>query len=140
MRQDSPSHPSVAKLRRINAYTENGIDCPTIILTGSEDGTHRSAFALIARIPNCELKILPGAGHACQIEPPWLSDHFMIEFLTKHGLFPAASKPGQVGEPVQGLRRPLSLPNVRSEAEVDAIFVRLKDNGATTLKNPQEAF
>lgn len=48
--------PSVAKLRRITAYTENGIDCPTIILTGSEEGTHRPAFALIARIPNCDSK------------------------------------------------------------------------------------
>jgi pimeloyl-ACP methyl ester carboxylesterase len=62
------------------------------ILTGSEDGTHQSASALKARIPNCELKVLPGAGHACQIKQPWLFDRFMIEFLTKHGLLPAASK------------------------------------------------
>ena len=33
------------------AYTENGIDYPTIILTGSEEGTHRNAFAPIARNP-----------------------------------------------------------------------------------------
>jgi hypothetical protein len=38
------------------------------------------------------LKVLPGAGHACQIEQPWLFDRFLIEFLTKRGLFPAASK------------------------------------------------
>jgi len=144
--------PSVAKLRRIDAYTENGIDyrwrytfedlspafratplahffanlfterndfadvqtiihqckalqqpdpdrhhgriaCPTITLTGSEDGTHQNAFALKARVPSCELKVLPGAGDACQMEQPWLFDRFMIEFLTKHGLFPATSKP-----------------------------------------------
>ena len=30
--------------------------------------------------------------------------------------------------------------NVRSEAEVDAIFERLKQNGATILKQPQKAF
>ncbi|MGH7831924.1 MAG: alpha/beta fold hydrolase, partial [Candidatus Binatia bacterium] len=71
------------------------IGCPTIILTGSEDGSHQRAFALQARIPNCELNILPGAGHACQIEQPWLYDRFMIEFLTRHGLFPAASKPAE---------------------------------------------
>ncbi|MDO8700705.1 MAG: alpha/beta hydrolase [Deltaproteobacteria bacterium] len=46
------------------------IACPTIILTGSEDGSHERAFALMARIPNCELKVLPGAGHACQMEQP----------------------------------------------------------------------
>jgi len=39
------------------------------------------------------LKTLPGAGHACQIEQPWLFDRFMIEFLTTHGLFPEAAKP-----------------------------------------------
>lgn len=49
---------------------------PTIILTGSEDGIHQNAFALKARIPNCELTVLPGAGHACQMEQPWLFDRF----------------------------------------------------------------
>jgi len=62
--------------------------CPTIILTGSEDGSHERTFALKARLPNCELKVLPGAGHACQMEQPWLVDPFMIEFLTKQACFP----------------------------------------------------
>jgi pimeloyl-ACP methyl ester carboxylesterase len=74
-----------------DGHYEN-IACPTIILTGSEDGSHQRAFALQERIKNCELKVLPGAGHACQLEQPWLYDRFMIEFLTKHGLFPGASK------------------------------------------------
>jgi pimeloyl-ACP methyl ester carboxylesterase len=67
--------------------------CPIIILTGSEDGTHANAFPLQARIPGCELKVLPGAGHACQIEQPWLFNRFMLEFLAKHGLFPGKPKP-----------------------------------------------
>jgi pimeloyl-ACP methyl ester carboxylesterase len=66
------------------------VACPTIILTGSEDGSHPRAAALQARIANCEMKILYGAGHACQIEQPWLFDRFMLEFLKKHGLFPGA--------------------------------------------------
>jgi hypothetical protein len=41
------------------------------------------------------LRTLPGAGHACQIEQPWLFDRFMIEFLAKHGLFPEESTPGK---------------------------------------------
>jgi hypothetical protein len=41
------------------------------------------------------LKVLPGAGHACQIEQPWLFNRFMIEFLDKHGLFPGAGKPAK---------------------------------------------
>ncbi len=64
------------------------IACPTTILTGSEDGAHQSAFALQERIPNCELKVLPGAGHACQIEQPWLFDRLMLDFLARNRLFP----------------------------------------------------
>jgi len=41
------------------------------------------------------LKVLPGAGHACQIEQPWFFDRFMIEFLTEHGLFAAAPSPAK---------------------------------------------
>jgi len=65
------------------------IAAPTTILTGSEDGAHPSAFVLKDRIPGCELRTLPGAGHACHMEQPWLFDRFMIEFLKRHGLFPA---------------------------------------------------
>ena len=67
------------------------IACPTIILTGSEDNSHPRAAALKARIPGCEMKILYGAGHACQIEQPWLFDRYLIEFLKEHGLFPSAA-------------------------------------------------
>jgi pimeloyl-ACP methyl ester carboxylesterase len=63
------------------------IACPTLILTGTEDSAHQSAFALQKRVPGCALEILPGAGHACYIEQPWLFDRFMIEFLKKNGLF-----------------------------------------------------
>ena len=64
------------------------IACPATILTGSEDGAHQSAFALQAKIPECGLRVLPGAGHACQIEQPWLFDRFMMEFLARYGLLP----------------------------------------------------
>ena len=77
------------------------IACPTIILTGSEDGTHSSAAALKARIPGCEMKILYGAGHACQIEQPWEFDRHMIAFLKKHALFPAQTV--SAVEPVEGI-------------------------------------
>lgn len=67
------------------------IERPTVILTGTEDSAHQGAFALQARIPGCALKVLPGAGHACQLEQPWLFDRLMIEFLTRHGLFPGSA-------------------------------------------------
>jgi pimeloyl-ACP methyl ester carboxylesterase len=62
------------------------ISCPTLIITGSEDGAHPSSFTLQARIPNCELQVLPGGGHTSHLEQPWLFDRFMIEFLTKRRL------------------------------------------------------
>jgi len=68
---------------------QSRVSCPTIILSGSEDSTHQNAFALQARIPGCELNVLPGAGHACQIEQPLTFNRLMIEFLTRHALFPA---------------------------------------------------
>jgi pimeloyl-ACP methyl ester carboxylesterase len=34
------------------------------------------------------MRVLPGAGHACHMEQPWLFDRFMIEFLKSKGLFP----------------------------------------------------
>lgn len=67
----------------------SSVKCPSIILSGSEDGIHKSAFALKEQIPNCMMRILHGAGHACQMEQPWLFDRYMIEFLKDHGLFPA---------------------------------------------------
>ncbi len=66
----------------------SAIACPAIILTGSEDPAHARAFELRERIPGCELRVLPGAGHACHMEQPWLFDRLMIEFLRRHGLFP----------------------------------------------------
>ena len=76
-------------LARLDAEDHHAtIACPMLILTGSEDSSHPRAAALKARVPGCEMKILAGAGHACQLEQPWLFDRYMIEFLDKHGLFP----------------------------------------------------
>jgi pimeloyl-ACP methyl ester carboxylesterase len=40
------------------------------------------------------MKILYGAGHACQIEQPALFNRYMIGFLTAHRLFPGATRRG----------------------------------------------
>jgi pimeloyl-ACP methyl ester carboxylesterase len=63
-----------------------------LILSGSEDGAHQGAFALQKLVPGCEMKTLHGAGHACQMEQPWLFDTYMIEFLKRRGLFPGLPK------------------------------------------------
>jgi pimeloyl-ACP methyl ester carboxylesterase len=72
------------------------IGCPTIIISGSEDNAHQRAFALKERIPGCEMEIVYGAGHACQIEQPWLFNQYMLEFLKKHNLFEGLPKIGKL--------------------------------------------
>jgi pimeloyl-ACP methyl ester carboxylesterase len=55
-----------------------------LILSGGEDAVHEHALALQVRVPSSELQVLPGAGHACNIEQPWLFDRLLIEFLRRH--------------------------------------------------------
>jgi pimeloyl-ACP methyl ester carboxylesterase len=66
----------------------SAISCPSLIITGTEDGAHANAFKLKERIPGCELKVLPGGGHTCHLEQPWVFDRFMLKFLADHDLLP----------------------------------------------------
>jgi pimeloyl-ACP methyl ester carboxylesterase len=50
-------------------YSE--IAAPTLIVSGTEDVAHQTAFALQPKIPGSQLVTIPGAGHACQLEQPW---------------------------------------------------------------------
>lgn len=68
----------------------DGAKAPALIITGSEDGSHKGAFALQKRIPGCELVTIEGAGHACNLEKPWEWDVHALRFLAKLGLFDAA--------------------------------------------------
>ncbi|MBM2810177.1 MAG: alpha/beta hydrolase fold protein [Chloroflexi bacterium] len=74
----------------------DGVKAPSLIITGSEDSSHRGAFALQERIAGCELVTMEAAGHACNMERPWEWDQHALRFLTKHGLFdgdPPAAAP-----------------------------------------------
>lgn len=68
----------------------SSLAAPAIILTGTEDGSHDRAVELWKRTNDLEIGILPGAGHACQLEQPWLFDQLLLDFLDRHGLGPAA--------------------------------------------------
>jgi 3-oxoadipate enol-lactonase len=57
------------------------LDAPVLILTGTEDAAHASAFMLRARLPNCRLRAIAGAGHACYFEQPWTFDAEVLAFL-----------------------------------------------------------
>ena len=67
----------------------SALGAPAILLTGTEDGSHDRAIELWKRTPGLEIGILPGAGHACQLEQPWLFDRLLLEFLDRHDLGPA---------------------------------------------------
>lgn len=64
----------------------DSVRCPMLIITGSEDNSHQAAFALQEKVRGCELVTIQGAGHACNMEQPWLWDRHALEFLAKHGL------------------------------------------------------
>jgi pimeloyl-ACP methyl ester carboxylesterase len=65
---------------------------PTLIITGSEDSSHESAFGLRDRIPGCELVTIEGAGHCCQLEQPWEWDRIALEFLRRKGVLPSPAE------------------------------------------------
>lgn len=58
-----------------------GIEAPTLILSGTEDAAHAKAFPLNALIPGSRLRAIPGAGHACYLEQPWLFNSEILDFL-----------------------------------------------------------
>jgi pimeloyl-ACP methyl ester carboxylesterase len=62
--------------------------CPTMIVSGTEDASHSRALDLKKRMPHAEFRAIPGAGHACFIEQPWLFDRYVREFLEHEGLLP----------------------------------------------------
>lgn len=66
-------------------WLQADLRAPVLILSGSEDSAHVSAFALRDRLPDVEMVVLEGAGHACQIEQPWVFDAEMMRFLHAHG-------------------------------------------------------
>jgi pimeloyl-ACP methyl ester carboxylesterase len=69
-------------------WFHTGIKAPVLIITGSLDNAHQGAFALQARVPDCELVTIEGAGHACNMEKPWEWDAYCLAFLAKRGLLP----------------------------------------------------
>jgi pimeloyl-ACP methyl ester carboxylesterase len=97
-RNDTADVPTIIEQFRALGHPDpdwlfQGIKVPTQIITGSEDNAHQSAFALQERIAGCELVTIQGAGHACNMEQPWVWDAAALAFLRKHGLLaqPAGS-------------------------------------------------
>ena len=71
-------HDTVSRLGQIQA--------PTLVMHGSEDtfAPLENARLLAERIPDAELAVIPGTGHACVLEQPEASFRLMTEWLDRH--------------------------------------------------------
>ena len=70
------------------------VRAPLLIISGTEDRSHEAARVLGGKVAGSEFRAMPGAGHACQVEQPWLWDRWAIEFLRRHGLMPGSDGDG----------------------------------------------
>lgn len=60
----------------------SGINAPVLILNGERDKPNRKGeAAFAAAAPNARLAVIPGAGHACNIEQPDLYNQQVLAFL-----------------------------------------------------------
>jgi pimeloyl-ACP methyl ester carboxylesterase len=107
-------HDTVSRLPAVQA--------PTLVLHGSDDAMAPPANArlLAERIPDAELRILPGAGHAYLLEQPEASFALLTDWLDRRGEIPPGLPRGEaaarwdratlpVGLPIAALRTGVSL-------------------------------
>ncbi len=61
---------------------------PTLVINGEYDNSLKAGRRTASLIPGAVHKVLPGTGHACNIEDPATFDEFVIEFLRANKLMP----------------------------------------------------
>ena len=97
-------HDTVSRLGRIEA--------PTLVMHGGADTMAPLANAelLAERIPDAELAVVPGAGHAFLLEQPEASRDRLVEWLDRRGpIGPGRARTG-LGARVEPLSRAFGLP------------------------------
>jgi len=57
------------------------IAIPTLVVNGATDVSLDSGRETASRIRNAQHRIIPGAGHICCLEKPWLFDRLVLDFL-----------------------------------------------------------
>jgi 2-succinyl-6-hydroxy-2,4-cyclohexadiene-1-carboxylate synthase len=58
------------------------LGCPVLLMAGEHDQRYATAAHRMAeRIPEARVRIVPGAGHAPQLEQPELVAQFLDEYL-----------------------------------------------------------
>jgi pimeloyl-ACP methyl ester carboxylesterase len=97
-------HDTVSRLGRIQA--------PTLVLHGGEDAMSPLANArlLAARIPDAELVIVPGAGHAYMLERPEQSLELLAQWMRAHEPIAAGRPVTGVAAHMEPMTRALGLP------------------------------
>jgi len=62
------------------------ITCPTLIVVGEEDQIkgRKMAEMMVARIPQAEYVVVPGAGHALCLDKPEPLNTLLLGFVLKH--------------------------------------------------------
>ncbi|HXF74463.1 MAG TPA: alpha/beta hydrolase [Methylomirabilota bacterium] len=61
---------------------------PTLVINGEYDNSLAGGKKTASLIPGAIHRVLPGTGHACNIEDPATFDRFVIEFLRANRLMP----------------------------------------------------
>ena len=97
-RNDSVDTDTVIRMFRALAlpdpdWLQSQLNAPALIISGTEDVAHPTAAALQERLPDAELRVLRGAGHACHIEQPTAFDRHMLRFLAEHRVPPHSVLP-----------------------------------------------
>ena len=97
-------HDRARQLHRIRA--------PTLILHGELDAISPVANArqLAAGIPDSELQLIAGAGHAFPLEAPEVSLNAVLAWLARRPDIAAGPPPSPVAAAVERVERPLALP------------------------------
>jgi 3-oxoadipate enol-lactonase len=93
-RNGSADLPSIQRLFAAMAgpdpsWLHEDLRAPVLILTGSLDRSHASAYALRDRLPDARLVVLEGGGHLAFLEQPWAFDRHVARFLSDTDLVPA---------------------------------------------------
>ncbi|MEX2723222.1 MAG: alpha/beta fold hydrolase, partial [Candidatus Freyarchaeota archaeon] len=85
--------PPEAFIRQCNAIEKfdvtarlKEIVAPTLVIVGERDTLTPVWYSkeIVSRIPNSELKIIPGCAHALFLEKPHEFNRAVLEFLEKH--------------------------------------------------------
>lgn len=62
---------------------------PTLIINGEHDSALAAGRLTASRITQAEQRVLPGTGHCCFLEDPAGFDALVLDFLARHGMWPA---------------------------------------------------